>query len=302
MCPTEKTLVNLKKTDQIICLPCSKLKDHPLHYDFYAGSHLEELVCSIRETGLLEPLIVCRLKDDEYRILCGHYRIRAVRRLKWRDVQCRVVFCDERLSFIIYCTSNILNRSKNAIEEAYMMSKLISVGGLRSIEISKIWGKSTSWVSRRLALLKKLEPKIRASVEQGYLSPRTAQELTRLPRGKEEQDIVLGIIRRDHMSKEAASQLVTWWLDNRSHYDISDLPKLFDEHRSVHKILVSNNQDKSAGDELLKCVLILDELITAIQKDPVLSWWPTDAYLSFKKTTDHLTRVLDEKSDKTGGF
>jgi len=301
MYPTDKTLVNLKKADQIICLPCDKLKDHPLHFDFYAQSHLEELVCSIRETGLLEPVVVCPIKDDEYRILCGHYRIRAVRRLKWRDVQCRVILCDERLSFIIYCTSNILNRSRNAIEEAYMMSKLISVGGFRSIDISKIWGKSISWVSRRLALLKKLEPEIRNHVERGILSPRTAQELARLPRGKD-QDIVLGIIKRDHLSKEAASQLVTWWLNNKSHYDISDLPKLFDEYTSARGIPISNNQRKSAGNELLKCVFILDKLITAVQKENVLSWWPADIYFSFKKTTDHLTRVLDEKCNTMGAF
>ena len=65
MYPSDKTLVNLKKADQIICLPCDKLKDHPMHFDFYAQSHLEELVCSIRETGLLEPVVVCPIKDDE---------------------------------------------------------------------------------------------------------------------------------------------------------------------------------------------------------------------------------------------
>ena len=299
MYPTEKTLVNLKKNDQIICLPCNKLKDHPLHYNFYTQSHIEELVFSIRETGLLEPIIVCPIEEDEYRILCGHYRIRALRRLRWRNVQCRVILCDERLSFIIYCTSNILNHSINAIEEAYMISKLLSVGGFKSIDIAKIWGKSISWVSRRLALLKKLDPEIKNHVEQGYLSPRTAQELTRLPRGKD-QDIVLGIIRRDHLSKEAASQLVTWWLDNKTHYNTSDLSTLFDEYKSVHGSLISNNQGKSAGNELLKCVLILDRLITAVQKEDVLGWWPSAAYLSFKKASDHLSRILDEKSNTMG--
>jgi ParB/RepB/Spo0J family partition protein len=293
MDPTEKNLVNLKNNDQIVCLPCNKLKDHPLHYNFYAQSHLEELVCSIRETGLLEPILVCPIQGGLYRILCGHYRIRAIRRLRCKDVQCRVILCDEHLSFIIYCTSNILNHIRNAIEEAYMMSKLMSVGGFKASDVAKIWGKSISWVSRRLALLKKLDPEIKNHVEKGYLSPRTAQELTRLPRGKD-QHIVLQIIKRDHLSKEATSQLVTWWLANKAHYDISELSKLVEEYSTANRTPISNNQREMAVNELSKCVLILDRLINAVQKENDLVWWPTDEYLSFKEASDHLSMMLDE--------
>lgn len=75
---------DLKNTAEILSLPCNKLLDHPLHIDFYLQSHLEGLVSSIREAGLLEPIVVTP-KGEEYRILSGHYRIRAVRRLRWKQ-------------------------------------------------------------------------------------------------------------------------------------------------------------------------------------------------------------------------
>lgn len=75
---------DLKNIGQILSLPCSKLEDHPLHFGFFAPSHLEELLSSIQKSGLLEPIVVCPLEGGSYRILSGHYRIRAVRRLKWR--------------------------------------------------------------------------------------------------------------------------------------------------------------------------------------------------------------------------
>lgn len=210
MIPTANKTGDFKNLGEILYLPCSKIEDHPLHFGFYVQSHLEELVCSIRETGLLEPIVVCPLEDGRYRILGGHYRIRAVRRLKWKKVLCRVIKCDSRFSCVIYCALSFLTRRLGAMEEAYMISRLVSQEKFTLVEIGKIWGKSKSWVSRRLSLLTRLDPKVKKEVGMGYLSPRIAQELIRLPQGDQEK--VLKIIRRKHMNKDKASQLITWWL------------------------------------------------------------------------------------------
>ena len=51
-------------------------------------------------------------------------------------------------------------------------------------EIGNLWGRSKSWVSRRIKLIKALDPQIKQELGQGDLRPRLAQELTRLPRTK----------------------------------------------------------------------------------------------------------------------
>lgn len=202
---------DLKNTTEILYLPCAKLEDHPLRLRYYAESHLEELVLSIRETGLLEPLVACPAENGTYRILSGHYRLRAVRRLRWKRVLCRVVNCDLRTSTVIYCTSNLLTRGLGALEESHIITHMVSEEHFTLEEIGKLWGRSKSWVSRRMGLLIHLQPQLRKDLAMGCLSPRMAQELFRLPRGNE-QERVLHIIRREHLNKEEAARLIGDWL------------------------------------------------------------------------------------------
>lgn len=196
---------------EILYLPCSKLVDHPLHFEFYTQSHLASLVSSIKETGLLEPIVVYPVGNGEYRIISGHYRVRAVRRLRWQQVLCRVVNCDHRLAAVLYCTSNLLVRGLSAMEEAYLISRLVAEEKFTLTEIGIMWNRSKSWVSRRLKLLLHLEPKLKKEIVGGYLSPRIAQELLRLPQGNE-QERVLKIIRRCRMNKDQAAEFISWWI------------------------------------------------------------------------------------------
>lgn len=287
---------DLKNSGEIFYLPCNKLVDHPLHFDFYTQSHLEGLVSSIREAGLLEPVVVRAVSGcDEYRILSGHYRIRAVRRLKWKQVLCRVIKCDERLSAVIYCTSNLLTRGLSAIEEAYMISLLVSPEQKFTMtEIGKLWGRSKSWVSRRLGILTHLEPKLRKEMGKGYLSPRIAQELARLPQGND-QERVLKIIRREYMNKEAAAKLVSWWTAANE-----------DERKTVEQKGFSKNIEKlgSSDSDLLRksvarhfsdCINVLTNLLSIVNEQNVIRWWPMDKYACFKVTSGNLDRALKEQ-------
>ena len=291
---------DLKNIGQILSLPCSKLEDHPLHFAFFAPSHLEELLSSIQKSGLLEPIVVCPLEGGSYRILSGHYRIRAVRRLKWKKVMCRVVECNERLSFVIYCTSNILVRGLNAIEEAYMISILVEKEKFTLTEIGVMWGRSKSWVSRRLSLITHLEPKMKKELSAGFLTPRMAQELSRLPRGND-QERVLKIIRKEHMNKDNAADLVTWWLDANE-----DERKMVEEKGFGSGLKGFDAEDtdilsKTVARHFLKVSNMLDRLILIVQSRKVLNWWPKEEYSSFQSISRHLDEVLSKQLASKGG-
>jgi len=270
------------KTAEILWLPCSKLHDHPLHFDFYLQSHLEGLVSSIREAGLIEPLVVSP-KGEDYTILSGHYRIRAVRRLKWKKVLCRVITCDDRLAAIIYCTSNVLTRGFSAMEEAHMISGLVLEKHFTLTEIGKFWGRSKSWVSRRLSLVTRLDPKLKKEMEKGFLSPRLAQELARLPRGND-QARVLKRIQSEHLDKDAAAALVSWWL-TASEAKRQDLLS-----KSGPDILA-----KTVTKQLTDCRILLTRLISTVKGQEVAPWWPLSAYHSLTKTFMELGDVLREQ-------
>jgi len=289
MIPAINKTEDLINSGEILYLPCSKLKDHPLHFEFYTQSHLEGLVCSIREAGLLEPIVVCPLDDDNYRILSGHYRIRAVRRLKWKKVLCRVVKCDSRLSCVIYCTSNLLTRGLSAMEEAYMISRLVSQEKFTLAEIGKMWGKSKSWVSRRLGLLTHLDAKLKKEMGMGYLSPRIAQELMRLPQGND-QERVLRIIRKGYMNKDETAQLVTWWLN------ANETERRVVEENGFSPVNIGDsNKVKTVAANLSKCAGILEQLIHIVKRQRVIEWWPMDEYSSFRDVSEQLDKLLTEQ-------
>ena len=84
-------------------LPCGRISDHPLRLDFYSQLRLKELEQSISLNGLLEPLIVYEVTKGRFVILSGHYRIRAMRRLKEKHVLCRIICCDKNSSRYLLC-------------------------------------------------------------------------------------------------------------------------------------------------------------------------------------------------------
>lgn len=292
---------DLKNSGEILYLPCVKLTDHPLHMGFYMESHLEGLLASIRESGLLEPVVVCPIENDEYRILSGHYRMRAVRRLRWKTVLCRVVACDLRASAIIYCTSNLLTRGISAIEEAYMISRLISEEKFTLSEVGKVWGRSKSWVSRRMALLVHLEPKLKKDLGTGHLSPRVAQELLRLPRGNE-QERVLSVIRKGRLNKDEAAQLVSRWLqageEEKKFLEEAGYPR-----GGQNPAVCSTDKGcfTVVGTHFSQCTQILSRITGLAEKQVRISWWPMEAYQSFRDVAARLEDILKSRLQGIGG-
>ena len=291
---------DLKKSGEILYLPCIKLVDNPLHIGFIMESHLEGLIASIRESGLLEPVVVCPVENDEYRILSGHYRVRAVRRLRWKTVMCRIVTCDMRTSAVIYCASNLLTRGLSAIEEAYMISRLVSEEKFTLSEIGKLWGRSKSWASRRMALIVHLEPKLRKELGSGYLSPRVAQELLRLPQGND-RERVLAIIRKSHLNKDEVAQLVGHWL-----HAGEEEKKTLEEtgYLKGDPDQVVWNTDKGLSrvveTHFSQCTQILTRITGMTEKQALISWWPMEAYQSFHEAAAYLEDVLKVRLYGTG--
>lgn len=283
----QKTNKALIHSGEVLYLPCSKLVDHPMHFQYFSQTHLVELGSSIKEAGLLEPIVVYPLDNEKYRIISGHYRIRAIRRLRWKQVLCRVINCDHRLAAVLYCTSNLLARSLSVMEEAYLISRLVEEEKFTLTEIGAMWGRSKSWVSRRLKLLLHLDPKLKRKMEMGYLSPRMAQEILRLPQGND-QERALEVIKKNRMNKDQAAEFISWWLK------ATEQEKKQVETQGLSPP-VSLSPAGQVAAQLTTCTKTLDQIIHLVEKGNVISWWPGVEYDSFKVTVSHLDQVLTKQ-------
>lgn len=167
-------------------------------------------------------------------------------------------------------------------------------------DIGKLWGRSKSWVSRRLALLTHLEPKLRKEIGNGYLSPRIAQELARLPQGND-QERVLKIIRKEYMNKNEAAKLVSFWtaasVEERQNVEQKGFS------RNLESLDRSNSEllSKSVARHFLDCTNVLGNILSIVNSQNVIGWWPMDKYSCFKLVSQNLENIIKEQINASGG-
>jgi len=149
--------------------------------DFSEGE-IEELSRSIRENGLLQPLLVRPAGTggrDRYQLVAGERRYRAVRILEWERVPAVVREVDDQTLLVLALVENLQRQNLNPLEEAEGYQVLVDEFGLTQQEIAQSVGKDRSTVSNMLRLLK-LPPSIRKLLQQGALSTGHARALLAL--------------------------------------------------------------------------------------------------------------------------
>ncbi|MFP4537219.1 MAG: ParB/RepB/Spo0J family partition protein [Dichotomicrobium sp.] len=184
--PSAKARSGPPEGDQIQ-LPIDRIKPGPLNpRQSFSASELEELANSIREKGLVQPLVVRPMADEtHYEIVAGERRWRAAQMagLHRLPVVIRSLTDQEALELAII--ENVQRTDLNAIEEAAGYHELIGRFGYTQDELSQIIGKSRSHLSNMLRLLK-LPDGVQKLVRSGDLSPGHARALI----GREDADHV----------------------------------------------------------------------------------------------------------------
>lgn len=133
-------------------IPLDQLHPHPLNPRADLGE-LDELACSIREQGILQPLLVERVAAGRYRVLIGHRRLAASRLAGLTRVPCVVATPRERdRALETMVVENVHRAGLSPLEQAHAFAGLRNLG--RTVaEIARRTGLSTATVQARLLLL-----------------------------------------------------------------------------------------------------------------------------------------------------
>ena len=113
---------------------------------------LQELADSIREQGIIQPIIVRELGDQRYEIIAGERRWRAAQLAQLDAVPVVIKDFDDQTAMAIALIENIQREDLNALEEAQALKRLGEEFGMTHQEISKAVGKSRTTVSNLLRL------------------------------------------------------------------------------------------------------------------------------------------------------
>ncbi len=147
----------------------------------FGEQELAELAESIRENGLLQPLVVRTDPDDssQYQLVAGERRFRAITRLGWSRVPAVVRDVDDQSLLVLALVENIQRQELGPLEEAQGYRTLAEDFDLTQGEIAEMVGKKRSTVANLLRLLK-LPPSVRRLLENNELSMGHARALLSL--------------------------------------------------------------------------------------------------------------------------
>lgn len=167
--------------DRFFMCDIDKIEPNPHQpRSYFDPEKLEELSASIRERGVIQPLLVTRSKGNRFHLIAGERRLRAAKMANREEIP--VVVMDsgsknERLELALI--ENIQRQDLNSIEEALAYTRLIEEFNLTQEEVSKRVGKKRSTITNVLRLLK-LPDELQNDVLENRISEGHARVLLRL--------------------------------------------------------------------------------------------------------------------------
>lgn len=160
---------------------------------------IEPLALSIRQKGLLQPILVRPTEDGNFEVIAGNRRYNACKLLHWRKVRCHIVDLDDKSAYEVSLIENVQRRSMNPVEEAEAYKKYIEEFGWGSAsDLARRIGKSKSHISKRIALLK-LPKEVLEKLASREIAPSLAEELCRFE-NQEDQSKLAQLVAQRHLS------------------------------------------------------------------------------------------------------
>lgn len=206
---------------------------------------LKELADSIREKGIIEPLIV-RRSENGYELIAGERRWRAARLAGLKEVPVVVRDATEEESLELAIIENIQRADLNPIEEALAYKSLMERFSLSQDDTAKKVGKERATVANYLRLLK-LAPEVKDELQKGAISMGHAKVLLSLDSHASQRELCRKIIQKGLSVRETEEAVKKGGHKDKTHHKKAGHQKsVEDELRTIFgtKVLVKENKGK----------------------------------------------------------
>ena len=231
---------------------------------------LEELKNSIKERGIIQPLIVRKSdnQDDKFELIAGERRWQAAQLAGLHEVPVVIIEADNLKSLEFAIIENVQRKDLNAVEEAESYKKLIENFGYDQEKVSKFIGKSRSHISNSLRLLT-LPEKLLDMIRHQKISQGHAKILI----GLENALLLADKIVKKKLSVRQAENLVRLLKSNKNKSNISKDPDILATQNSLSEKIgmrvYLNNKKNNSGTLTFeyKAIDQLDRLINIIKSN-----------------------------------
>ena len=189
----EKSSLNSSNTAQIAIDKIIRNPEQPR--TVFQENLLEELTESIRQHGVIQPIIVSQGPSDGYVLIAGERRLQAAKRAGLTDVPVVIRESTNVELLELALVENLQRSDLNSLEEATAFQRLIEEYGLTQEDIARRIGRSRSSVGNTMRLLN-LEMEIRSSLVSGEISEGHARALLGMPPGQERLSLWREVVRK----------------------------------------------------------------------------------------------------------
>ena len=233
----------------------------------FKEEELKELSSSIKNQGLIQPIIVKTTNGNQFQIIAGERRWRACQLNGMHEVDCVIKDLDDINTLEAALIENIQREDLNVIEEANAYKGLIEIKSINNENLAKLIGKSSSHVSNILRLLD-LDKKIQEMVINGDLSMGHARALIGVPDAIKKANEIID----KKLSVRQVEKITSEFKKNKSKKNSKD-PNILDLEKELSdkiglKTSIQFNENGSSGSLTLYYSDLnqLDDLMKRLKK------------------------------------
>lgn len=193
--------------DEVIQLPLEQIT--PNRYQprtIFDEEKISELAQTIHTHGMIQPIVVRKIERDQYELIAGERRWRAVQQLGWDTISAIIRDMNDAQTASVALIENLQREELTPIEEAKAYKQLIDIHSLTQEALAQRLGKSQSTIANKLRLLH-LPKEVQDALLQKNITERHARALITL-KDHDDQLIVLEKIIQDHLNVKQTEELI----------------------------------------------------------------------------------------------
>lgn len=227
----------LEKSERIADVAISRIS--PSKYQpraMFKKERLDELIASIKEKGVVQPVLVREGEEGNYELIAGERRLRAVKQLGFETIPAIVKKVDSNADLLeLSLIENIQREGLNSIEEAHAYQRLVDEFSFNLEGIGKAVGKDKTSVSNTIRLLK-LPKKIQDHIISDYISMGHGKALLAIADQKEQIKLCEKVIKKG-LSVRETERLVNQKLSGMKKRTVTQDQNLVEIEEELQRIL-----------------------------------------------------------------
>ena len=246
-----------KECPQVTLLPIEKIIANPEQpRKVFKKEELEELSNSIKDYGVLQPILVRRMEQGIYSIIAGERRYRASCQAGLTEIPAIIQNLEEEQAALIALVENVQREDLNYIEEAKAYKKLMDDFKLTQAEIAQKVGKQQSTISNKIRLLTLPEDILELLTVHG-LTERHARALLRIEKENNRRKIIDRIVK-NNLNVKQTEKLIEEFLEGQAEQKrkkqkvnyisykiyVNTIRKAFSQIKEIENDAVFSQEDK----------------------------------------------------------